>query len=75
LPFLQGEPFVRRDEALAFAVFGAALLAHEFGFRPALWAAIVPVLIGLRGIVGALTQRDLGLAAFFEKRKPAFKAR
>jgi len=66
LPFLQGETLMRRDEALAFAVFGFALLAHEFGLRSALWSALLPLLVGLRGLVAALSNREFGLAGFFD---------
>ncbi|MBC7369280.1 MAG: response regulator [Undibacterium sp.] len=60
LPALHEELPVRRDESLALAVFGLALIARELGWRPALWATVLSFLIGARGLFVAFSNRDLG---------------
>ena len=57
---------VRRDESAALAIFGLALLARELGWRPALWAALAPLLIGLRGLASAAAHRNFTWGEWIE---------
>ena len=57
----------RRDESTGLLVFGIALLLREFGWRAALWAAVVPAAIGLRGLSAAIEHRDFGFGGVFAR--------
>jgi PAS domain S-box-containing protein len=70
LPTHQGVLPLRHDESLAFAVLGVALLARELGWRSALWAAAVPFLIGLRGLIVAFSNRELGIGSLLDQTGP-----
>ena len=67
LPLLPREPSLRRDEALAFAVFGLALLARELGWRSALWATVLPFMIGARSLFAAFSAHDLANAGLLDQ--------
>ena len=60
LPMSDAPLGLRGDESLALLVFGLALIVRELGWRPALCAAALPGLIGVRGIVAATLDRDFG---------------
>jgi PAS domain S-box-containing protein len=67
LPTLERELPLRRDESLALAILGLALLGRELGWRHALWTTVLPFLIGARGLVVAFSNRDLGVGNLLDQ--------
>jgi len=64
--FLPEQLPARRDEALALAVLGLALLVRELGWRPVLWSSLIPLGIGLRGLSAAIFNRDFGFGGWID---------
>jgi len=64
--FLPDQMPARRDEALALAILGVALLVRELRWRPILWSSVIPLLIGLRGLSAAILNRDFGFGGWID---------
>jgi PAS domain S-box-containing protein len=64
--FLPDQVAVRPDETLALVALGLALFARELGWRPALWGAVLPLAIGLRGLLAVFAGKEIGLGGWIE---------